>query len=226
MKEKSKEIISRALTNASQSIVDDAIKDNVEFSSSSGLRSKILRISTGHCCKWCDDIAGEYYADEAPEDIYRRHDNCNCQVIYRNEKGYQNAHTKTWYKKYDSDTIKERKLINIDSFDFPNREIKTELKDPEDRFYIHPNKIVNFLLKPGAKHSQEFFDAGYTLDDYEKLFNDIVKAFDINKSKKLDGYKDRISIELFLGEKEKKFISIWKIDKNGKPRLLTCRRGK
>ena len=61
--------------------------------------------------------------------------------------------------------------------DAGNDIIKT---DP--RFELHPDKIKLFLLLPGAKHSKDFFDAGYRPDDYERLFDDIAAGFDMKKA--------------------------------------------
>lgn len=63
-----------------------------------------------------------------------------------------------------------------------------------ERIEIHPDKINKFLLKPGAKHSKEFFDVGYNENDYERLFNDITSEFDNSKvldiKKNEDGTED------------------------------------
>ena len=49
------------------------------------------------CCKWCSAIAGRYEYSEAPEDIYRRHDNCGCTVTYENGRTRQDVWSKkTW----------------------------------------------------------------------------------------------------------------------------------
>ncbi len=94
---------------------------------------------------------------------------------------------------------------------------------------IHPDKINEFLLKPGAKHSREFFDVGYSEGDYERLFDDIVAEFDKRKAvdirKNTDGTED-FSIFMDLGVKSKKrFRTVWRIDSpNSKPRLITSHR--
>ena len=90
-------ILARAIENFAMSIPAAVIRENVKFEMHAGMRPRIIRSSDGKCCTWCSAIAGEYYADKAPEDIYRRHDNCNCTVTYESEKGYQDAHTKEWF---------------------------------------------------------------------------------------------------------------------------------
>lgn len=98
-------------------------------------------------------------------------------------------------------------------------------------FEIHPNKINEFLLKPGTKHSQEFFDVGYSEKDYVRLFEDIEKSFDISKAVDnrigKDGSED-VSIFMNLGVTENKsFRTVWRIKEKNldiKPRLITAHR--
>jgi hypothetical protein len=107
------DILERAIVNFALSIPGEVIKNNVEFELHAGMRPRIVRSSDGRkCCPWCSSLAGEYYADEAPEDIYRRHDNCTCTVTYISEKGYQDAHTKKWVEREEVDA--RRKRISAD----------------------------------------------------------------------------------------------------------------
>lgn len=98
-----------------------------------------------------------------------------------------------------------------------------------ERIEIHPDKINKFLLKPGAKHSKEFFDVGYNENDYERLFNDITSEFDNSKvldiKKNEDGTED-FSTFMYLGVNNKKrFRIVWRKDTpESKPRLITGHR--
>ena len=107
-----------------------------------------------------------------------------------------------------------------------DKETKTD-----DRFDIHPDKINNFLLKPGAKHSKDFFDVGYKEDDYDRLFDDIAKGYD--KKKAVDPRPDKkhnedsFSIFMELGViRQERFRTVWEQsrDKGSKPRLITAHR--
>lgn len=92
-------ILKEPVVHFSQSIVDDTIKANAEMHSKSGLHPKITRKVRGGCCKWCMNLAGTYaYPDDVPDDIYRRHDHCRCEVLYDPGEGkqVQNVHTKSW----------------------------------------------------------------------------------------------------------------------------------
>jgi hypothetical protein len=101
-------ILDRAVENFARSIPADTIKSNVEFEMHAGMRPRIIRSSNGKCCAWCSSVAGEYYADEAPDDIYKRHDNCNCTVTYISEKGRQDAHTKAWIRQEEVEARRVR----------------------------------------------------------------------------------------------------------------------
>ena len=101
-----------ALENAASSIVTDYIKDNVEYRASSGLKETIIREELASCCKWCHALAGEYEYGMEPSDIYRRHDNCKCIVLFKSAKGkYQDVWSK---KKYDTyEKAKEEKIKEL-----------------------------------------------------------------------------------------------------------------
>ena len=65
--------------------VDDFVRENAAFQSEAGLTITVQRIADGKCCQWCSNLAGTYdYEDvrNKSNDIWRRHNNCHCQIIY------------------------------------------------------------------------------------------------------------------------------------------------
>lgn len=91
------QVLGRTAENITGSFQTDYIKKNAEFRSKAGLNCYIERTTDGKCCDWCSKLAGKYrYPDEVPKDVYRRHDNCTCDVSYVSEKGRQNVHTHQW----------------------------------------------------------------------------------------------------------------------------------
>lgn len=95
-----------------ENVVGDTIKANEEFQYRSGLNPKIKRTSSGKCCQWCDEIAG-VYDYPAPDEVYRRHQNCNCLVEYYPGNGLkQNVHTKRWV---DENRTKAQSRIEFSS---------------------------------------------------------------------------------------------------------------
>lgn len=86
-----------AFDTFSQSVVDETIQKNVDFQGRTGLRPTVRRKSTGRCCRWCTALAGEYTYPDVPKDVYRRHENCRCSVVYDPGDGRkQNVHSKRW----------------------------------------------------------------------------------------------------------------------------------
>lgn len=79
---------------------DDCIKKNAQFRHDAGLKCYIVRMGT-KCCEWCSEVAGKYEFGDQPEGIFRRHDNCDCTIIYDGQvlRGKQNTNgsrSKTW----------------------------------------------------------------------------------------------------------------------------------
>lgn len=94
----------------------------------------------------------------------------------------------------------------------------------DKRFELDDDKIIKFLLAPGAKHSKEFFDVGYSQTDYQKLYDDISKGFDMKKA--FDFRNKKFSIYMQLGiKKAKQFRTVWQNNKQtNKPRFITAHR--
>ncbi|MBP5432326.1 hypothetical protein [Ruminococcus sp.] len=82
------------VANVSKGFHDSYIKANAKFRSDAGLRVYINRETDGKCCEWCTAMAGRYSYGSEPDDIYRRHDNCGCTVIYENGKQRQDVWSK------------------------------------------------------------------------------------------------------------------------------------
>ena len=94
--------------------------------------------------------------------------------------------------------------------------------------YIHPDKVNKFLLLPGAKHSKDFFDVGYTPDDHDLLVSDITKEYNYGKAveKRQKGNAEQFSIFMYLGKTVKKrFRVVWQKDTpDSIPRMITAHR--
>lgn len=85
------------IINNCEAFFDDFIDSNAKFRENAGLKSKLIRKAEPNCCKWCANLEGVYDYDNAPEDIYRRHEFCRCIVTYQSEKTSQNVWSKkTW----------------------------------------------------------------------------------------------------------------------------------
>lgn len=98
-----------------------------------------------------------------------------------------------------------------------------------EKAVIQIRKLNEYLLKPGAKHSKEFFDVGYTEQDIEKLATDIFEQYDEEKRTEFrakDDGAESFVVYMQLGKEDRKsFITVWlKEPGNAKPRLTTAYR--
>ena len=86
------------IINFSQAIVDDFVHDNAKLANEAGLKPTITRRVMASCCPWCEALAGTYDYEDAPDDIYKRHERCRCVVEYHPTGGRdkQNVWTKRW----------------------------------------------------------------------------------------------------------------------------------
>ncbi len=112
-------VLGAPVVNFSQSITDRTLQRNVEFHAHAGLKPRISREAESHCCTWCEDLEGTYDYGSEPKDIYRRHDNCRCEVDYRPGDGRrQGVWDKEWHADARPEDILERQ-----------KEMKQELPD-------------------------------------------------------------------------------------------------
>lgn len=83
-----------ATATATKSMHDDRMKSEAKFRSRAGLKCFITRVAVNGCCKWCAKLAGRYEYGEEPEEVYHRHDNCDCTVTYENGRQRQDVWSK------------------------------------------------------------------------------------------------------------------------------------
>lgn len=162
--EKTTQVLHRTLGNITNSIVDNYIQKNAEFRAESGMGAKIVRKSSGHCCEWCDKVAGTYKYPDVPKDVYRRHDNCDCTVEYVVGKTRQNAWTK---KIIDEKLIEQRKIVSEDNkncIDVTKEWIRKATPNS------HKLKYLNKVVIDGVE---------YIVDDKHVTNNPLKKELDV-----------------------------------------------
>ena len=130
------------LTNYMQSFVDDTMKRNAEFQSKAGVSPKIVRKSPTKCCPWCDALVGEYkYPDDVPDDVYRRHDNCNCIVeFYPGDGKKQDVWSKQWSDE-EPEIVKARKTVGLETPETPKRIPNGELSTFAEGYPIEYDEV-------------------------------------------------------------------------------------
>ena len=109
-------LLGQTVDNICQSFLDDWTRENARLSASAGLRATITREEVSKCCDWCRKLAGTYEYGTEPKDIYRRHDNCKCAVIFKRDKEpYQDAWTKKKYSTYEEARNNSEAALRISS---------------------------------------------------------------------------------------------------------------
>lgn len=83
------------VVNFSRAVVDDGAKANFELQGKAGLAPKIIRTANAKCCEWCSDKVGTYEYP-CPEEIYHRHEKCECNVEFHGGGKRQNVHSKKY----------------------------------------------------------------------------------------------------------------------------------
>ncbi len=95
--EKSLAWLREPIVNNSEAFFDDFVRTNAQVRQEMGLKTIITRTVFPGCCSWCEEMAGTYEYGKEPPDIYRRHENCRCEVTYQTDRTSQNVWTKrTW----------------------------------------------------------------------------------------------------------------------------------
>ena len=91
-------MLAAPVVNFTKSVVDDTIQANADFQYQSGLYPRIIRYTQGsETCEWCRSLAGVYKYPDVPDDVYKRHDRCDCVVEYDpGDARRQNVWTKEW----------------------------------------------------------------------------------------------------------------------------------
>lgn len=83
-----------ATETATKAIHDDRMESEAKFRHKAGLDCRITRVAVNGCCPWCSKVAGRYVYGEEPDDIYGRHDNCDCTVTFENGRKRQDVWSK------------------------------------------------------------------------------------------------------------------------------------
>ena len=225
----------------------NALRDGAEFA----------WVPSGDTCAFCLTLASRGWQRASRKAIKgghaeHIHANCDCTYAIRfdpevNVEGYDpDAYLKA-YRDAGSDVNELRRIHYAENRERINAQKRaayaarnekklstTEEKSDKieldnDRYVIAEPKISKFLLKPGAKHSTEFFNVGYTEQDSLALNADIYRQFDEAEKVDVRVSKDgteNFSIFMELGTtKKKRFRTVWQRDPGSdKPRLITAHR--
>lgn len=206
----------------------------------------------GDTCAFCITLASRGWqraSDKALKGGHAEHihANCDCEYAvrfnknttvagydpekyleqYENAGGDINAMRRANYAEHKDIINAKKRAAYANRVEKRHTDVIIELSN--DRYVIAEPKISKFLLKPGAKHSAEFFSVGYSEQDGMRLNADIYQQFDeiLKTDVRIseNGTED-FSIFMNLGITEKKtFRTVWRRDPGSeKPRLITAHR--
>ncbi len=209
-------------------------------------------VSHGDTCAFCITLASRGWqraSDKALKGGHAQHihANCDCEYAvrfnknttvagydpekyleqYENAGGDINAMRRANYAEHKDIINAKKRAAYANRVEKRHTDVIIELSN--DRYVIAEPKISKFLLKPGAKHSAEFFSVGYSEQDGMRLNADIYQQFDeiLKTDVRIseNGTED-FSIFMNLGITEKKtFRTVWRRDPGSeKPRLITAHR--
>lgn len=72
-----------AIATNSMIELDDVTSSAAEIQYEMGIPPTVVRRAESGCCEWCDRLAGEYeYSPNMDRDVFRRHNNCRCEITY------------------------------------------------------------------------------------------------------------------------------------------------
>lgn len=157
------------VTNA-KGYYDSSVRKNADTQYKAGLKPKIIRTAVGKTCKWCQSVAGTYDYREVSNkgnDVFRRHANCDCLVIYQPSKGsYQDVHSKQWmdtkeYKELQHKRIEYSERKGNNSVEKLSRNTLTNHLDPiyVRSKYVKPLEGYDDVFIHGDEYGFAYKDA-------------------------------------------------------------------
>ena len=157
-------MLKEPVTNFTQSVIDDVVRENADFQYLSGLDPVIVRTSAGKCCEWCDKLVGIYdysKVSDTGNPVFRRHKGCKCIVEFEKIGKRQNVHTKRWRNVTERDKMKKigkKVRINKRSIETPmEKENRIKRKNGlglAERIVRHP-KMFQAYTPEGLKSALE-----------------------------------------------------------------------
>lgn len=130
------ETIQRRAKSATETMIrsqyDRNMKQGAKTCAEAGLKTYIIRDSASGCCKWCDEVTGKFAYGSEPKDVYRRHDNCSCSVVYESGRGARNKFVRqnVWSKQYWSQEQEQKYLELRDELKAKKRTEAPNVKKP------------------------------------------------------------------------------------------------
>lgn len=177
MSKKDTEILDRLLDSAIENICcsffDEFQKENAEKSSDMGLKAVVIREEVFNCCDWCKEVAGVYDYDDVPRDVYRRHDNCRCMVLFkRGKEPFADVWSKRTHETIESARKENKAIISQNEIARIESEIEKKRRVAKAQGKTHIDttelRIKEGQYKEGSIVYKEYVDVDGTRYRIEK----------------------------------------------------------
>lgn len=169
-------VLGEPVVTYSQSVVDDAIRENVEYHGKAGLHPTVTRIAESGCCKWCSGLAGKY---DYPVDreVYRRHNRCRCLVLYDPGDGEkQDVHSKISY-----DSVRDARIARAQEIEREKEKLKNRTQ--QSRRLIG-TKVNGVSIKSVGDHVfDRMDDRGISIEEIKEAIDHPLKIGEIKTDK-------------------------------------------
>lgn len=115
---------------------DENVKANAAWREKAGFNCYLVRDAGGGCCQWCAALEGRYEYASAPDDIFRRHDNCTCTVTYEcgkmrqdvwsKESNWSKEQSQEYMRQHDAALAEKRKELRAKGVNVSNAKLNKE----------------------------------------------------------------------------------------------------
>ena len=165
-------ILGETVVTAVQKKSDEVAQANTTSLGGAGLNTVIKRIPLGDCCDWCWSVAG-IHSYPVDREIYRRHTNCQCSVIYDPQNAkykVQNVYTKETFDtavQALEESMKDYGLTKKDTwYTYKARDLKiSNITDVSKEYAaVKPAKTANVVIPDGYDtdlHAAETAEANW-----------------------------------------------------------------
>lgn len=165
-------LLGEPVSNMCHAFYDQYVEANVRFRSKAGMKELIIRRQLGKCCEWCANLAGIYTPENAPDDIYRRHDNCKCMVTYKDEDGYQDVWSKKEFNSQrEARKAREKELLLYTKKHIDIMDVQSYNNSPKEKilklFSVYEEDVKAGWITP-------LFSFKEYVELYERIEKDII----------------------------------------------------
>ncbi len=174
------DVIQRRARSATENVInsyaDDFVQENAKLRNDAGLKCYLTRYTSGNCCKWCDSLAGKYEYESAPDDIFRRHDNCDCVVTYECGRTRQDVWSKKSWEAPETDKSAYKSQVlsreQAKAIEAQNMQYKGIDKASESGI-IKTGSRIKISMQFFAKKSEDFATIILPKQEYAHVMSEI-----------------------------------------------------